>query len=173
MRHLTFFLFVTAICLALVFSTGCDKQKMFNDTLVEEDDEIAHQLELLFGKQQTFKLDQTPMQRLETLKKKVAKAIETAEDLDSDGSDEAEDLRDAFLDLFDYYDSSTDGILMQIVELMSPPFGDETSDSHRTIKELSSEFYQGAGNLYDVVEEAQKVYAKKIGAELVKHRRPY
>jgi hypothetical protein len=173
MKCLKNFLLFTAILAVLGFLTDCDRQVRFNDTLVALDDEIVHQIELLFGKGLTFKLDQTPAERLETLKKLIPEFIKKAERISSDGSEEAENFRSAFLDLFDYYQSSTDGVLQQIVELMSRPRGDETSENQKMIDELIREFYDGTGEFYDTIEETQKVYAKKIGARIMERRKVY
>ena len=56
---------------------------------------------------------------------------------------------------------------------MSRPVGDETPENQKMIDELIREFYEGTGEFYDTVEEAQKVYANKIGVKIMEHHRTY
>lgn len=168
MRNVNIFLRFIVILLVIGFLTQCDKPKMFNDTMVFENDQIQHRMELLFGKQ-TTKLDKTAVRYLEDLKGQIAESIEKVDGLESDGSDEAEDLRDAFLDLFEFYESAADGVLRQVAEHYDQKRGDRFY-SESDIDAMLRGFEQREKELYDEINRAQKAYAKKQDAELVEHQ---
>lgn len=169
MRSVNIFLYLIVVLLVIGFLTNCDKTKKFNGTMVDECQHIRQRLEHIFRRQlpDYYHLDKTTVQDLEDLKEEIVESIDKVDALESDGSDEAEALRDAFLDLFEYYESSADGVLRQVAQHYDQKPEDRFY-SEKEIHTMLRRFYQKEREFHHEIGRAQKAYGKKLGRQLEK-----